>query len=497
MKIAILPLLLAAVIPACAQTATPSNTTESPISLTGDTQSALVKLGGQMMVAGKAYEYDRQLSDEIGPRLTGSGNYEKAVEWAVGEFKRMGLSNVHTESWEIPAAWEPETAATGRIVAPHEQRLHIESEGWSPSTPSGGVRGNVLVLKDMSPDALKESASAMRGAIVLVDEESLDSVIEKGLGKAFDALDAVEQSGAKGILMGVGAVNNAPSMLGATDFVGKLATIPIANVGLEDTLLLKRLAANGPVEVEFAFKNRIREHVKVNNVVAEIPGRESNGEYVLVGGHLDSWNGGTGAQDNGTGAASVMSVAEAVKTAGLAPRRTMRFVLFGGEEEGLIGSIHYAHDHAAEAAKCVGVFVTDTGAEPPNGWFVFGRKDSAKALGLLEPLLGSLDAARTTDAGGLTFETDEAAFLVEGVPSFVLWSPMGKYMAIHHKPSDTFDKVDHRDLNLGAATVGITAYAFADAAGTLKHYSAAEVETQLKAIEALDTYKDLQEHKIL
>ena len=497
MKIAIFPLLLGAVFPVYAQTATPSDTIGSTISFAGDTQAALVKLGGRMMVAGKAYEYDRQLSDEIGPRLTGSANYEKAVAWSVAEFKRIGLTNVHTESWEIPAAWEPETVATGRILVPHEQRLHVESEGWSPSTPAGGVRGKVFWLKDLSLDAIKANGAAMSGALVLIDEDALEGALEKGLGKAFDALDAVEDSGAKGILMGVGAVNNAPSMLGATDFIGKLAKLPIANVGMEDTLLLKRLLASGTVEVEFAFKNRIREHVKVENVVAEIPGRESNAEYVLVGGHLDSWNGGTGAQDNGTGASSVMAVAEAVKTAGLAPRRTMRFVLFGGEEEGLIGSIHYSHDHANEAAKCAGVFVTDTGSEPPKGWFVFGRADTAKAVGLLEPLLGSLDAAATTNAGGLTFETDEAPFLVQGVPSFVLWSPMGKYMALHHKPSDTFDKVDHRDLNLGAAVVGITAYAFADATGTLKHYSAAEIESQLKSIEALDTYKDLQEHKIL
>jgi hypothetical protein len=497
MKIAILPLLLAVAIPASAQNPSSANTSDSTFSLTSETQTSLVKLGGRVMVAGKAYEYDRQLSDEIGPRLTGSGNYEKAVDWAVAEFKRMGLSNVHTESWEIPAAWEPETQATGRIFAPREQRLHLESEGWSPSTPTGGVRGKVYWLKELTVEAIQENKTNLSGALVLIDEDALEGALEKGLGKAFDGLDAVEASGAKGILMGVGAVNNAPSMLGATDFIGKLATIPIANVGMEDTLLLKRLLGSGPVEVEFAFKNKIREHVKVNNVVAEIPGRESDGEYVLVGGHLDSWNGGTGAQDNGTGAASVMAVAEAVKAEGLSPRRTMRFVLFGGEEEGLIGSIHYAHDHAAEAAKCAGVFITDTGAEPPRGWFVFGRKDSAKALGLLEPLLGSLDSAGTSDAGGLTFETDEAAFLVEGVPSFVLWSPMGKYMAIHHKPSDTFDKVDHRDLNLGAATVGITAFAFADATGTLKHYSAAEIETQLKGIEALDTYKDLQAHKVL
>src|ERR1700761_9619323 len=126
-------------------------------------QPSLVKLAGQLLVAGKAYEYDRQLADEIGPRLTGSANYVKATDWAVAEFTRLGLANVHKESWEIPATWEPETVAIGRIVAPHEQRLYLESEGWSPSTPPGGIRGNVFVLKTLSEEAVKADAAKIKG----------------------------------------------------------------------------------------------------------------------------------------------------------------------------------------------------------------------------------------------------------------------------------------------------------------------------------------------
>ncbi len=143
-------------------------------------------------------------------------------------------------------------------------------------------------------------------------------------------------------------------MVGLTNFDGSLANIVAGNLGQEDTELLKRLLRRGTVEIEFSFTNRIREHVKVDNVVADIAGSASNGEYVLVGGHLDSWQTGTGAQDNGTGAATVLAVAQAVKASGLTPRRTMRFVLFGGEEEGLIGSLRYAKAHADDAAKCVG-----------------------------------------------------------------------------------------------------------------------------------------------
>ncbi len=495
MKLALPAVLLLSLLPLQAQTsATPAIDQLAP-----DEQAALVRLGGQLLVAGKAYDYDRQLSDVIGPRLTGSENYAKAATWAESEFRQLGLSNVHFESWEMPATWEPETLATARILKPHQQRLHLESEGWSPSTPEGGVRGQIYYQKGLTADAVKANAAQIKGAIVLIDGESIFSGSRDKpllMGQVFDALRMVGEEGARGLIFGLGAINNAPSLIGNTAFTGTLASIPCGNLGLEDTLLLKRLVDDGPVEVEFSFKNRVREHVKVNNVVAEIPGSESKGEYVIVGGHLDSWNTGTGAQDNGTGASEVLAVAGAIKAAGLTPRRTMRFVLFGGEEQGLIGSVHYVRDHAAELDKCVGDFISDSGAEAPKGWYVFGRDDEAKAIAPLKKILNSIDADGTTNSAQFVFQTDEAPFLVKGVPSYVLWTPTDKYMQLHHKPSDTFDKVDHRDLNLGAATVGVTAYAVADAASELKHFDAAAVDEEFRQEKVLEQYKDLQDHKI-
>ena len=456
-----------------------------------------MRLGGQMMLAGQAYEYDRELADEIGPRLTGSANYVKATNWAVAEFKRLGLSNVHLEGWTIPATWEPETLATASMILPHEQRLHLESEGWSPSTPPGGVRGNVYYLADPTVDGVKSHAAQIKGAIVLLDGQSVDAGIAKGFGKLFDALAEIGKQGAAGLILGIGTTNNAPSFVGVTAFDGSLANLPTGNLGMEDTLLLKRLLDRGPVEVEFSFQNRIRRNVTVNNVVAEIPGTDGSGDYVLIGGHLDSWHPGTGAQDNGTGAASVVAVAQAMMAAGVKPKRTMRFVLFGGEEEGTIGSIRYAEKHAGELGHCAGVFVTDTGAQAPKGWYDFGRADEAETLKAVKPLLDSLGAGGVNDDGQFTFETDESAFLVKGVPAFVLWTPVDKYFLIHHKPSDTFDKVNQRDLNLGAATVGVTALAFADAGNELPHYSAQQVIDQLKAVKAYTQYEDILEHHVM
>jgi carboxypeptidase Q len=471
---------------------------QTPASFTIDMKlrSDLIRLGGQMMVAGQAYEYDRHLADEIGPRLTGSANYVKAVEWAESEFRRMELKNVHGEAWEMPATWEPEKTPTARMISPHEQSLYLQSEGWSPSTPPGGVRGHVFYLDDISVDSVKVNADRIKDNIVLIDLKSNSHHREDGYGKFFDAVNLLSSEGARALVLGYGGPNNSANMSGNNNFIGSLDNIVTATLGQEDTLLLKRLLKKGPVEIEFSFTNRIREHVNVDNVIAEIPGHENNGEYVLIGGHLDSWQPGTGAQDDGTGAASVLAIAEAIEASGLTPRRTIRFLLFGGEEEGLLGSLRYAHEHAADTSKCVGVFVSDSGAEPPNGWYVFGRKDEADALTSLKPLLDSLGAGDRNDEGKIAFGTDAAPFLVKGVPTFVLWTPVEKYRTLHHKPSDTFDKVNQRDLNLGAAVVGITAYAFAEAPETLKHYSPDEMETQLKEIKALTDYQDLKDKNL-
>jgi hypothetical protein len=460
------------------------------------TQQALVKLGGQLMVAGKAYEYDRMLSDELGPRLTGSANYMKAAEWATGEFKRLGLANVHEDPWEISNTWEPEVWATGRILSPREMRLHLESDGWSTSTPKGGVKGNVYHLKALSADGVKAEAAQIKGSIVLLDRDSLSAGGPLLIGRALDLIGQMEDAGAKAFLLGIGDRENVSVMAGLNCCNGTVSKVPVGNVGKEDTLLLRRMLDKGPVEVEFSFTNKVREHVKVPNVVADILGTDGSGEYVIIGGHLDSWQLGTGAEDNGTGAASVLAVAEAVKASGIQPRRTLRFVLFGGEEEGLLGSIHYAQMHAPELDKCDGVFITDTGSEAPKGWYIFGRADEKKALDGLKPVLAELGADGTTDEGRFTFSTDHGPFLIHGIPSFVLWTPVDEYFKLHHKPSDTFDKVNQRDLNLGASVVGVTALTFADAAQPLNHLSQSEMEDQLKKIKSYDEYKDMVDHKM-
>ena len=482
-----LPLSLAAQTPAAQSPAAPP-----PIS--PETSASLDRLAGYVMLHNPSYEYDRQLADDIGPRLTASENYVKATDWAVAEFTRLGLKNVHKESWTIAASWEPAEFASGHILAPHQQRLHLESEGWSPSTPEQGVRGDIYYLANAGTDeVVKAQADKIKGKIVLIDEASFASAKDTPFGVLIDRLNLIASLGAIAQINGMGATQNVPSMLGS-GYSGVLWPLPVANLGLEDTLLIRRLLEKGPVTVKFRFINAIHKQVKVDNVVADIPGRELPAETVIIGGHLDSWNHGTGAQDNGTGAASVLGIAQAVQALNHPPRRTLRFILFGGEEEGLLGSHAYAKAHEADMASTDAVLITDTGSEAPLGWYPWGRDDEAAALAPVQPLLKNLGSDGISPSGEFAFETDHADFMARGVPTLVLWTSIEKYFQLHHKPSDTFDKVNPRDLALGSATVAVTAYAIAEQlAPFAPHLTRGQVEEQMMKIKQFDEYKDLRD----
>jgi hypothetical protein len=469
--------LLVSLIPAVA-------TAQMPVS--PETRSHVAGIIGDIMVNGQAYEYDRQLSDTIGPRLTGSENYVHAVTWAQEKFRSLDLANVHTESFTIPATWEPEIPATGKIITPRIQQLHIYSLGWSPSTPASGIKGNVVYLKSMTVDGVNDQKDNLPGNILLIDRQSLGD--ESAFSQILKALDRLTALGPKAILM-VGGPNGTESATALT-FDGSLLPFPAAQIGSEDNSLIKRMLDHGPVSVEFSFKNRIRKNVKVDNVVAEIPGRDLPNEVVIVGGHLDSWHPATGAQDNGTGAATVLDVARAIKASGHPPRRTVRFLLFGGEEQGILGSTAYVRQHKSDMASIDCVLISDTGAQRAKGWYLMGRDDEKDALKNVEPLLAGLGSDDTTPSVEFLFQTDHISFDLLGVPTLVLWNDVDKYFKLHHKASDSFDSVNQADLNQGVATTAATTYAIADASQPLApHNTPAQTEEWLKKDRQWDDYQ--------
>jgi len=262
---------------------------------------------------------------------------------------------------------------------------------------------------------------------------------------------------------------------------GQLEKIPQAIVAREDALRLSRtvLAYPGKIRVRFSMPNKIGPPTDQRNVIAEIPGYEKPEESVILGAHLDSWDLGTGALDNGCNAALVIEAARALKATGLRPRRTIRFILFSGEEQGLLGSWAYVKTHRAELDKIRAVIIFDSGIGRTTGYSLGGRADITTAVREVLKPLDSWDVNRhTTDA---QTGTDHFDFLLEGLPTLIANQEEANYLPNYHAASDTLDKVDIRELKLNTTIAALTAWGLADRANLLgKRLSRAELETLMK-----------------
>jgi hypothetical protein len=400
-----------------------------------------------------------ELADGIGGRLTASPAHVRSTEWAVAKFRSYGIENVRLEPFTIPAGWQRGTAS-GSMLAPMSRPLNLASLGWAPSTPPGGVQGTMAIVADVGPEVLRSREDELRGKIVLLDTAK---IYADGYGKAIPKVEAAWSAFQKaGVLAVILADRERSNVLNAHDGLwgARLLPLPAAEVGMEDSKLIQREMEHGPVTIQFTIENKTSGETTVNNVVAEIRGSERPDEWILIGGHLDSWDFGTGAQDNGTGAVSVLEVARALMALGKAPRRSVRLALWGGEEQGLLGSYAYTQAHKKELDKCVAVLNTDNGAGHPKGWKVEGREDLRKAM---QPLSDGL--LKGLDGGDLsldtTYDTDHGPFMLQGIPALDLSVDMTHYFEIHHKSSDTLDKVDALDFKGGEAIVAVTAYAIA------------------------------------
>jgi hypothetical protein len=428
------------------------------------------------------------LADGIGGRLTGSPAYVRSTEWAAAKFRSYGIENVRLEPFTIPAGWQRGTAS-GAMLSPLSRPLYVASLGWAPSTPAGGVQGAVAIVADLSPGALKSREAELRGKIVFLDTSR---IYAEGYGKALPKLEAAWIALHKGGVLAVIMPDREKSnVLNAHDGVwgAKLLPLPVAQLGMEDAKLIQRELERGPVTIQLTIENKTSGETTVNNVVAEIRGSERPDEWILIGAHLDSWDFGTGAQDNGTGATSVLEIGRALMALGKTPRRSVRLALWGGEEQGLLGSYAYTQAHQSELNECVAVLNTDNGAGHPKGWKVEGREDLRKAMqpwsdGLLKDLNGgelSLDT---------TYDTDHGPFVLQGIPALDLWVDMSHYMEIHHKSSDTLDKVDGLDFKAGEAIVAVTAYAIAQSetpiAPHIDHAAVGEILNKAKLEELLE-----------
>jgi Zn-dependent M28 family amino/carboxypeptidase len=261
---------------------------------------------------------------------------------------------------------------------------------------------------------------------------------------------------------------------------GQVDKIAQAVVAREDALRLARMAAADPkLRVRLSMPNRIGGPVEQENVVGEIPGREKKDEAVILGAHLDSWELGTGALDDGCNAALVIEAARAIRAAGLVPRRSLRFVLFSGEEQGTIGSFEYVKSHRGEMDRIRAMIALDAGSGRITGFSLGGRREIEG--GVRESLKPLEEWGATQHTPDAFFGTDNFDFLLEGVPTLVANQEISNYLLNYHAASDTFDKVDLRELKINTALAAVAAWGIADRPEPLgRRQSRAEIDALLK-----------------
>ena len=441
----------------------------------------------------------RKLTDEVGGRVTGSPEMAKAIQWGVAGFRAAGV-DVHTEKYALPVMWK-EGATRIVITAPasaaaHNASLRAVSVAWAPATPREGIEAAVIDIGSGS-DAEISAAGSLKGAILLVHTEigsTWGDLFNEYLRPPAIIAGAVKE-GAAAILW-TGEREHLLLYRHTNSLDGEIDKIPQAIIAREDALYLARLvgankgSGQGTVRVRLSLPNEISGPVQQENVVGEIRGYEKPDEVVILGAHLDSWELGTGALDDGCNAALVIEAARAIKAMGVLPKRTIRFVLFSGEEQGTIGSHAYAKAHAAEMEKIRGVIIFDDGSGRTTGFSLGGRGDTEAPLRqILKPLDAWNVNEHTADA---SFGTDNFDFLLEGVPTFVANQEVANYLANYHAASDTFDKVDQRELKMNTVIAALTAWGIADRAEPIgKRLTRAELDALVKRTGLDDQMKAL------
>jgi hypothetical protein len=414
----------------------------------------------------------RHLTDEVGGRVPGTPAMQRAVDWGEQMFKAAGADSVHTEEFTIPYSWsegatEMTVSATGTALDPKlthipkvEFRVRCVSIAWAPALAPVKHVPVVDVGSGSAADFAK--AGDISGKIVLVHSVVL---------KTWDDLFAEYTNAPPVIAAAVKGKAKAVAFMATREHdilyrhtnsdEGEIDRIPQVLLAREDGERIGRLLASGhPVWANLSIPNQLGGPIQAANVIAEIKGSEKPEEFVILGAHLDSWELGTGALDNGCNAALVGDALRAIKAAGLKPRRSIRFILFSGEEEGLLGSRAYSRAHRGELNKAAGVVVWDAGTGKTTGFADGGRKDVLDtAKRLIAPLQQFGLTQMKTD---MEWGTDHFDFMLEGVPTFVADQEEANYLENYHAVSDTYDKVDFVQLKKHVAEAAAFSFALAN-----------------------------------
>ncbi len=404
-------------------------------------------------------EHLRYLSERIGHRLTGSSDIERASEWARAQFASYGL-DARLEKWgEFPVGFD-RGPSSGGMVSPVHVDFVFTTYAWSAGTP-GPVRGPAVVYPG-SLDALAENKDRLAGAWVVMPPRG--EMPDREVRAEIDA--ALDELGIAGRISNAGSrVRTGGNSRISYDDLPTAVTVRVRQEFYND--VRARLERGEDVELEFDIDNRfLPGPMPQYNVIADLVGSELPDEYVVVGGHLDSWDGAQGAQDNGTGVATTMEAARLLALAGAKPKRTIRFMLWGGEEQGLLGSRGYVRDHPEEMDRISAVLVHDMGTNYLSG--IAGPKALVGQLREAMAPIMELDSAmpftiREVEGLSRGGGSDHAAFVAAGVPGF-FWNQSGRanYGLIHHTERDNLDLVVPEYQRHSAMVVALGAYGIAN-----------------------------------
>jgi len=389
-----------------------------------------------------AYQLTESLTVEVGQRLAGSEADARAVAWAERTFKQLGYDKVWTEPFTMQY-WERGQASL-TVSEPFRQNLVVTALGGSVATPFDGINAQVAMFDSL--EQLKTADAALvKDKIVFInksmEKDKLGSFYGSVVGARAQGAVEAAKLGAKAIIIrSVGTSINRFAHTGIMRYSDDVARIPAAAVSVPDAQQLARMLERQPeLTLQLQMQNKLPGEVTSHNVIAEITGSKYPDEIVLIGAHLDSWDEGTGALDDGAGVGLVMATAALLKQQGR-PQRTIRVVLFGNEEGGLVGARAYAAKHASNLSKHVFASESDFGAG--RIWRLdtgFGEKSLAFATSLQQKLASyGVAAGNNTASGG----PDVSVLKAQGVPVVSLQQDGTDYFDYHHTPNDTLDKID-------------------------------------------------------
>jgi hypothetical protein len=413
---------------------------------------------------GKTRAWDRlaEMTDTYGHRLSGSKALEDAIDWTVATMKADGLANVRREKVMVPK-WVRGNESL-RVVAPFERDLRLLGLGMSVGT-RGTLRAEVVVVGHVDEIA-KQPKGSLRGKIVLINQVMPPYDADKHdshyggtvLARTSGASEAAKHGAAAVLVRSVTATSLDTPHTGSLSYVDGVKKIPAAAVTHEAADTIARAAGRGPVKLALAMGARHMGDVPSANAIGEIVGREKPDEVVVIGGHIDSWDVGTGASDDGAGCLIAMEAALLLKELDLVPKRTIRVVLFTNEENGLRGGLAYFQKHGQE--RHAGAIESDSGSGAPWGFSIKTDDKAAEARVMSwRKVFAPLQADHfITGWGG----ADISPLTKAGVLSMALAPDTSHYFDLHHSPADTVDKIDPAHIEGNAAAMALMAYLLAE-----------------------------------